>query len=85
MEASKSAAPSWGELGYYTEDQLAALRGVDIRALRNERSLGSGPPFARVGRRILYPIKSTRAWIASKVINPSRRPSLADGRGSQRA
>lgn len=71
--------PSWMDLGYFEESQYAAMRGIDVRALRNERAAGKGPPFARIGRRTLYPVKSTLKHIEASVVVPTARPTLING------
>ena len=43
--------------GYTPEDQMAKARGVATRTLRAERQRGDGPPWVKMGKQILYPIR----------------------------
>ena len=61
------------------EESFAALRGVKISALQNERALGKGPEFKRVGRRIYYPLKEIERYLASCTVKPTRTLTLIDG------
>jgi hypothetical protein len=61
------------------ESAFAALRGVDFRALSNERSQGKGPTFLRVGRQIFYPLKEIEKYLAACTVKPTRTPTLIDG------
>ncbi len=65
------------------EENFAALRGVKISALQNERALGKGPEFKRVGRKIYYPLKEIEKYLAACTVKPSRTATLIDG-GSRR-
>jgi hypothetical protein len=49
--------------GYISEAELARQRGKSVRALRQERQLGNGPPYTRDGRGILYNIAGFRDWL----------------------
>lgn len=71
-------------LGYMPEAEFAALRQVDIRTLRNERSRRDGPPFVKVGRQIGYPLEAVREFYAKRVVDTRAAPTLADGRGRRR-
>jgi len=67
-------------LDLITEADFAALRGVKVSALQNERSLGKGPPFIRAGRRIYYTMAAIKAYIDAQTIKPAARtPTLIDG------
>jgi hypothetical protein len=47
-----------------SEREAARLIGVTPRTLYARRGDGSGPPWRRLGGRILYPIDGLRAWLA---------------------
>jgi hypothetical protein len=61
------------------EAKFAALRGVKISALQNERALGKGPEFKRVGRKIYYPLGEIEKYLAACTVKPTRTPTLVDG------
>ena len=69
------------ELGMADEADLAQLRGIKIEALRNERSKGLGPPWVKIGKKILYPIAGLKADIAKQMVVPGKPNTLIDGRG----
>jgi hypothetical protein len=56
-------------------DEHGACPIVGLRAptLRTLRSRGGGPPFAKVGRRVVYRVADLRAWVAERM-----RTSTAD-------
>jgi hypothetical protein len=56
-----------------TESQLAEFRRVTKQTLRNERLRGDGPPYLKVGGRVLYSEEDIAAWLATK-----RRTSTSD-------
>ena len=49
--------------GYLPETEVAAARGVTVRALRAERQRGEGPPFVRISRTVYYPREGFRQWL----------------------
>lgn len=67
------------ELGLVPEADFAALRKIQVSALRNERAKGLGPPFVKIGNAIFYPIKSLRAYAAKQAVIPARASTLIDG------
>jgi predicted DNA-binding transcriptional regulator AlpA len=71
-------------LDLISEAEFAALRGVKVSALWNERSRGKGPPFIRVGRRVYYTFAAIRAYIDAHTVKPARTPTLIDGRPDKR-
>jgi hypothetical protein len=67
------------------EAAFANLRGVKMSALWNERSLGKGPTFLRVGRQIYYPLKEIEKYLAACTIKPTRASTLIDARRQRRS
>ena len=67
-----------------SEAEFAALRGVKISALQNERSLGKGPPFIRAGIKIYYHFAVIKAYLDARTIKPTRTPTLIDGAPTRR-
>jgi hypothetical protein len=61
------------------EEKFAALRRTKISALQNERALGNGPPFVRVGRAVYYSLGEIEKYLAACTVKPSRAPTLIDG------
>ena len=89
MPAKPSSVPSEIDLtqvfNLFPEESFAALRGVKISALQNERALGKGPEFKRVGRRIYYPLGEIEKYLAACTVKPTRTPTLIDGVSRRRA
>lgn len=51
----------------------AALLGLSRSNLEKRRFFGDdGPPFAKIGRRVLYPVDGLRDWMDSQVRRGSR-------------
>ena len=46
-----------------TPKQLADLVGVAVSTLKKWRSIGCGPPWVRIGRRIFYDLAEVEKWI----------------------
>jgi hypothetical protein len=62
---------------YYTEDQLAAELKTKtgtggIRTPRAWRERRVGPPWAKIGRAIVYPHDGFERWLRSQVQEPTR-------------
>lgn len=62
---------------YLTEDELCAAareRGLPSspRTMREWRSRGEGPPFAKFGREVIYPRAGFSQWLESKIRKPKR-------------
>jgi hypothetical protein len=51
--------------GYLTEGEAAAQLGVAARTLRLWRQQRQGPPFLRLGQRILYRREAITEWLRS--------------------
>jgi hypothetical protein len=56
-----------------TEIEASTITGVGVKQFRNMRMRGDGPPWKKVsgqvgrrGGRVVYPISSLEAWIASR-------------------
>jgi len=43
---------------------------VKPATLKMWRKLGTGPPFCRVNRRILYPVDALGKWLAERTVYP---------------
>jgi hypothetical protein len=55
-----------------TPREAAAIRRTTVGHLANERSRGIGPPVARIGGRIYYPVAELRQFINERIASPSR-------------
>jgi hypothetical protein len=53
---------------YVTEAELAKLRGVHERTVIRWRERGEGPPFAKIGKTILYRRGAVADWLRSREI-----------------
>ncbi|EJF35819.1 hypothetical protein HMPREF1317_0300 [Schaalia georgiae F0490] len=53
---------------FYTPAALAAELDMSVDALKVLRSRGGGPPFVRVGRRVVYPVVGVRIWALQHMI-----------------
>jgi hypothetical protein len=79
-----SAVDLKAHLGLAEESDVAALRGMSIPSLRNERARGKGPPYQRIGRKVFYPLDNLRKYLAAATVTPRRSPTLVDGSGKRR-
>jgi hypothetical protein len=67
------------------EDDVAALQGMTLPSLRNQRARGDGPPYQRIGRKVFYPIKSLQKYLAASTVTPRRPASSIDGSRKSKA
>ncbi len=51
-----------GERAYLTSKELADRWRLSDQTLANWRYAGKGPPFIRVGTRVLYPVEGIHAF-----------------------
>lgn len=56
--------------GFLTTQRLAEEIGVHRATLAKWRMERRGPPFTRLGRRILYNIDSFQSWLARTEVSP---------------
>lgn len=56
---------------YLTPDQVSErYEGrISVRTLANWRSAGQGPPFSRLGGRVLYPEEQLVSWETKNTVN----------------
>ena len=59
--------------GYFPEETLCRELNESPRTARLRRQRGEGPPYVRIGRKILYPIEGFKLWLKRHEIDPSRR------------
>ena len=57
-------------LGYLTEDETALVLEVTKPTLRSWRARNRGPPWSRVGRKIVYGEDGLRDFIAAQTVTP---------------
>lgn len=48
------------------EREVARLAGLSPRTLKRWRDMRSGPPFVKLGRKILYRRDAVSAWLLSR-------------------
>lgn len=70
-------------LGYFTEEEVARIRNITIGTLRNQRVRNEGPPFCRVGNRILYSVADLKRYIESAKVETAPPSTLISGRRSR--
>jgi hypothetical protein len=59
---------------YLSRSEAARLTGLSPSYLAHNTAQPIGPPFVRVGRRVLYPIDALRRWMeAHAAPGPARR------------
>lgn len=49
---------------YLTEKELAELFGISVSKLQNDRLMGRGIPYVKVGRAVRYASSAVEAWLA---------------------
>jgi hypothetical protein len=66
------------------EGQCAASLGLAPITLARWRMLDKGPPYATIGRRILYNRASVKAWVAAQELQVERPKQAAKRRAVAR-
>jgi Helix-turn-helix domain len=56
----------------FDQEAAAAYLNVSTQWLENRRQDGSGPPFAKLGRRIIYRKADLDAFVAQRLVNSTR-------------
>ena len=64
-KAREIAAPGLLD-DYMEEEECAAGLGIALITLARWRAQRRGPPYTKVGRRILYHRPGTKAWVAAQ-------------------
>ena len=49
------------------EHEVARMLKRSVKTLRNDRSLGRGPRYVRVGRSVRYRLEDVRAYLSSRI------------------
>jgi len=63
--------------GYSSEQETAAALRVTIRTLRKWRQRGMGPPWTKLGRRVIYGDESRATWLKNQETQPVRQQAAA--------
>jgi hypothetical protein len=56
----------------FDQDAAAAYLNVSKQWLESRRQLGDGPPFAKLGRRIIYRKSDLDAFVAERLVNSTK-------------
>lgn len=51
LRAELEAAPGWA---LFPEDYVAAARSISVQVVRKDRMCGTGVPYVKQGRKVLY-------------------------------
>jgi hypothetical protein len=73
--ASKAAAEPSDEIPLDTES-AAPIIGWASQTLRNKRVTGGGPPYFKVGRKVLYLPSDLRAFMAARRVTSTSQARL---------
>jgi hypothetical protein len=63
--------------GLLSVDEAAIKLGVTPATLMTWRSIGKGPIFSRIGRRVFYSPADIQAWLATRKIDPATKGRAA--------
>jgi predicted DNA-binding transcriptional regulator AlpA len=58
--------PTASDPGYVDEQELSRLTTLSRTPLQTMRSKGGGPPFAKLGHRIIYRLADVERWIQER-------------------
>ena len=59
------------DLKFLTAEEVSErYRGeISVGTLRNWRAMRIGPPFVKIGKAVLYPIRELDAWDQKNIVN----------------
>lgn len=63
--------------GLWGADEAARKLGVTSSTLTTWRSLGKGPAYIRVGRRVFYRPTNVLSWLGGREIDPEQRRKVS--------
>ncbi len=72
--AAEPGPPALSVRSHVDTRRAAELIGMSGRTLEKWRSEGTGPPFLKLGRRVLYSLADLETWVRSR-----RRLSTSEG------
>lgn len=55
---------------YLSTRQVGEMLGMSPASLTNWRSAGKGPPYARIGKKVVYPAATLMEWIERHTYTP---------------
>ncbi len=61
--------PNGKTVGTINENEAAAYLSVAVQTLQKWRSSGGGPPYAKIGRRVVYRLTDLERWLESRLID----------------
>lgn len=70
---------------YVSAAQIAEMFLVSQQTLANWRSAGAGPPFRKMGVRVLYRVSEVEAWLTQRTSTSATGARLSPGSGARRA
>lgn len=78
---SASAAHSPG--GYLATPRAASFLGLSPRTLEKYRVIGGGPPYRKLGKRVVYALGELERWAEARRRDSTSDPGMA-ARGERR-
>ena len=51
---------------WLTQQQLASRLDISVRSLERMRHDGTGPPYTKAGRKVLYHVNNVDGWLNSR-------------------
>jgi excisionase family DNA binding protein len=58
------------------QSEAAKILGLSTRTLERLRLTGEGPPFAKLGRRVLYRPADLNAWVAERIVRSTSETAM---------
>lgn len=63
-----------------TPEQAAERYGINKGSLANMRNKKKGPPYLKIGRKVLYRVSDFEAWIFANPVKTMESPEVSNGR-----
>ena len=55
---------------FWNDKFIAGATGMAVQTLRNMRSKRRGPPYMKIGRRVIYDLEETLRWFKEREVRP---------------
>jgi hypothetical protein len=68
------------DLDLIPESEYLELVKIRKQTAANQRSLGQGPAYVKLGNKIFYSRKTLREYVAKHTVRPKAAPTMTDGK-----
>jgi DNA-binding transcriptional MerR regulator len=63
-------------MAFYRESEAAKELGLSPNTLRIWRKRGKGPPYYKVGKKVIYTSGDLAKWLNDRRVDPEKEPAM---------